>query len=63
MLKTNPETYRELKAMKNATEIAKYYNVSTNFVDDAYDFLIADPGNEIRIDDDIITFRDNQKKY
>ena len=56
MIKKNPETYAEVMALKNVLEITKYYNVSQEFLDAAYDFLMADKTNRISISKGSISF-------
>ena len=43
-----PETYNELKVVKNVLAITKYYNVSKEFLDEAYDFVMKDKKNYIQ---------------
>lgn len=47
MIKKNPETYSEIKAVNNILRISNYYKVSQSFIDDAYDFIMLDPNNKI----------------
>ena len=67
MIKKNPETYNEIKAVSNVLRISNYYNVSQSFIDDAYDFIMLDPNNKIDCLNTSIQFIDakgNQvKKY
>lgn len=58
MIKKKPETYNEIILVRNILEFTKYYEVSQTFIDDAYDFLIADKKNIISCNDDTITFLD-----
>ena len=48
MIKTNPETLNEIKAVKNVLTIAKYYNVSQEFLDEAYDYIMANKEHKIQ---------------
>ena len=58
MIKKNPETLNEIKAVRNVLSIAKYYNVSQEFIDEAYDFIIASSNHSIRCGTSSISFYD-----
>ena len=59
MLNRNPQTYHEIVSVKNVLELAKYYEVSEEFLDEAYDFISASKENTIVADINYIFFKKN----
>lgn len=57
MLK-NPETYKELIQVNNILKITEYYNVSQDFIEEAYNFILSDSSNLIECSIDKIFFKD-----
>ena len=55
MLK-NPETYKELIQVNNILKITEYYNVSQDFIEEAYNFILSDSSNLIECSIDKIFF-------
>ena len=58
MLNRNPETLNEIRTVRNILAITRYYDVSQSFLDEAYDFIVANPGNTIKISNNLISFTD-----
>ena len=56
MIKKNPETYREMKALNNILQISKYYNTSDEVLNEAYDFIMKSPDNSISCSKNRIKF-------
>lgn len=61
MIKTNPETLNEMRALRNIMTINKYYSVSEEFLNQAYDFIIEKKTNIIRCNTTEITFNQGLK--
>lgn len=60
MLNKKPETYNELILSRNILAISHYYQVSQEFIDEAYDFIVANPTGSIVCGEDRITFKNEQ---
>lgn len=60
MLKRNPETYNELILSRNILSISRHYQVSQEFIDEAYDFLITNQNGAIVGGRDKIIFKDDK---
>ncbi|MBP5678917.1 MAG: hypothetical protein J6X28_03720 [Bacilli bacterium] len=61
MINRNPETLSELRLVRNVLAISKYYTVSQEFIDEAYDFLKAGSSRHIAGYTSTISFYEGSK--
>ena len=50
MLNRNPETYNEIVHLKKMLDLAKYYNISTEVLDEISDFVLENKKNSVVCD-------------
>ena len=50
MLNRNPETYNEIVHLRKMLDLAKYYSLSEETLDEVSDFVLADPKNTVVCD-------------
>ena len=54
MLNRNPETYNEIVHLRKMLDLAKYYAISSEVMDEMSDFILANPKNIIVADKIIV---------
>ena len=59
MLNRNPETYNEIVHLKKMLDLAKYYQLSAEVMDEVSDFILADPKNTVVCDASRMVLKSN----
>ena len=59
MLNRNPETYNEIVHLKKMLDLAKYYQISAEVMDEISDFILASPKNTVVCDKTRIVLKAN----
>ena len=57
MLNRNPETYNEIVHLKKMLDLAKYYSLSKEVMDEISDFILADPKNMVICDESTMSLK------
>ena len=63
MLKRNPETYNEVVHLRKMLELAKYYQVSSEVLDEISDFVLESPKNIVICDTNSIVLKSGENIY
>ena len=63
MLNRNPETYNEIVHLKKMLDLAKYYALSAEVMDEVSDFILANPKNSVVCDSSNMVLKSNGAEY